>query len=87
MLNHNTFSLNEPLHSFIHLARLLGLWGPSSLTRDLIQTTAVKAQNPNHQATREPPHLHCFAFIAKTSGYVHCPMLASPSGRSQLYTA
>ena len=87
MLNHNTFSLNEPLYSFIHLAMLLGLWDPISLTRNGTQTTSVKAQNPNHQATMEHPHLHYFDFIAKTLGYVHCPILASPSCRSHLYTA
>ena len=29
----------------------------SSLTKDWTQATVVKAQNPNHQATREPPRI------------------------------
>ena len=76
MLNHNTFSLNEPLYSFIHLAMQLGLWDPSSLTRDETQSTAMKAQNPNHQATRELSHIHYFDFEAKTLGYGHCPQFS-----------
>ena len=72
MLNHNTFSLNEPLYSFTHLALLLVSWGSSSLTRDRTQTTALKAQNANQKVTRELPHFHYFDFVAKTLGYVHC---------------
>ena len=87
MLNHNTFTLNEPLYSFIHLAMLLVLWGSSSLTRDRTQTSVVKAQNANQKVTRQLPHFHYFDFVAKTLGYVHFSILASPSGRSQLYTA
>ena len=34
-----------------------GLWDLSSLTRDSTWTTAVKAQDPNHLATRELPKI------------------------------
>ena len=40
-----------------------GLWDLSSQTRDWTRATAVKAQNPNHEATMEFPILYEFIYI------------------------
>ena len=42
---------------FLLSAMPCGLWDLSSLIRDSTWTTAVKAQTPNHLATRELPKI------------------------------
>ena len=47
------------------LAAPRGLWDLSSPTRDWTQTMAVKAQNPNHLATRELPAFLCLTYFTQ----------------------
>ena len=49
---------NETSTFFVVFASLHDLWGLSSLTKDWTQAMAVKAWNPNHQATGNFPWPH-----------------------------
>ena len=62
------------IYLFIYVATLNSLQDLSSLTRDWTWATAVKAQNPNLQATRELPILTLLMICSIQSGFCYLPL-------------